>query len=38
MINSSQIRIPTITMTFQEAPMIKTYLMNIRERRKSKNI
>ena len=37
-INLSQIRIPTITITFQEAPVIKMCLMNIRERRKPKNI
>ena len=36
MMNVAQIYIPVIRMTLQEAPMIGTCLMNIREERKPK--
>ena len=36
--NAAQGRTPAIRVTFQETPMIGTYLMNIREGRKPKNI
>ena len=38
MMNAAQISILTIRMTLQEAPMIETCLMNVREGRKTKNI
>jgi len=38
MMNATQVCIPTIRVIFQEAPMIGTCLMNIREGRKLKNI
>ena len=38
MINTNQICIQTITVTFQEAPMIGTCIMNLQEGGESKNI
>ena len=38
MMNVTQVYIPTIRVTLQEAPVIETCLMNIREGRKPKNI
>jgi len=36
--NAAQVCIPAIRVTLQEVSMIRTCLMNIRERRKPKNI
>ena len=38
MMNASQVSTLAIRMTLQKAPMIRTYLINIREGRKPKNI
>ena len=38
MMNAVQVCTPAIRLTLQEAPMIETCLMNIREGRKPKNI
>ena len=38
MMNATQVCIPAIKVTLQEAPMIGTCLMNIREGRRPKNI
>ena len=38
MINAAQVCTPAIRVALQEAPMIRTCLMNIREGRKPKNI
>ena len=38
MMNAVQVCTPAIKVTLQETPMIGTYLMNIREGRKPKNI
>ena len=38
MMNAAQVCTPTIKVALQEAPMTGTSLINIRERRKPKNI